>query len=503
MKSKIVLFGASKLGELAYEYLKKDYEIIHYCDNDSKKIGQEYNNLEVISVDRLVDLVIKENIIVMISSQYYKEIGQQLKDRGVSEKKIKIFYNKVEYLQTIEEIESSKEDLKSISKYQQNDYNSNIFSKYNLHLMKDNFYCETFIKEVNEKYYEDKNLFIIYNNGGELKYITSHKKYKNVEIVDLKDYSVYSKLYTYIYGCEKLFIHYLSDEVCELLYKVEIENMFCEKYWKLWGSDLYSYIDFNMYEEKTYELIKHKDYYLNSKRHEENEKRLDVRKHIIKNIDYIIAINEADYKMVKDSFETSAKWEKTNIYKPNIEFNLLDKIIKNNNSKFKHQYGFKYLFLVGNSATWENNHIDVFYKLKSLNIEDFGVVLPLSYGNEHYAKDVIDEGKKILGDRLIVLDKFLSSEEYYNIINQVDAVIMNHIRPQGFGNIIGAVYLGKKVYINKNSNFHNLLKKEKLKVYSIEELCKDGLVQKSTADIETIRDIILKMYDVNYSEILD
>ena len=38
MSYKTILFGASKLGRLAYDYLKDKYDIRYYCDNDDKKL---------------------------------------------------------------------------------------------------------------------------------------------------------------------------------------------------------------------------------------------------------------------------------------------------------------------------------------------------------------------------------------------------------------------------------------------------------------------------------
>lgn len=76
-RKKIVLFGASTLGEIAYEKLKNKYKIIFYCDNDKKKDGTYKNNIEIITVERLKNIV-KKNVKIVITSGYYKEIFQQL-----------------------------------------------------------------------------------------------------------------------------------------------------------------------------------------------------------------------------------------------------------------------------------------------------------------------------------------------------------------------------------------------------------------------------------------
>ncbi|MFJ7921360.1 class I SAM-dependent methyltransferase [Lysinibacillus fusiformis] len=72
----IVLFGASKLGEIAFDLLNSEYQIIYYCDNNSDIWGKRLNNIEILSPSRLKE--IKGNYEVIITSMYLKEIELQL-----------------------------------------------------------------------------------------------------------------------------------------------------------------------------------------------------------------------------------------------------------------------------------------------------------------------------------------------------------------------------------------------------------------------------------------
>ena len=74
----VILFGASKLGEIAYIMLKDMYNIIYYCDNDSSKIGSFINGIEVISTEDL--LKIDKSLKIIITSSYYSTIVKQLID---------------------------------------------------------------------------------------------------------------------------------------------------------------------------------------------------------------------------------------------------------------------------------------------------------------------------------------------------------------------------------------------------------------------------------------
>ena len=140
------------MGRLAYDYLKDKYDIRYYCDNDDKKVGIIFNGLKVITVDRMAELVKKEGYYVIISSRYYKDIGEQLLSMGIEKDKFKVFYNKLEYLQTIYEIEEKKEAVKNFYFNGETKFNNIIFSKYNLHLVRDSIYIKSFIEAVNKKH---------------------------------------------------------------------------------------------------------------------------------------------------------------------------------------------------------------------------------------------------------------------------------------------------------------------------------------------------------------
>lgn len=78
----IILFGASKMGEIAYIMLKDKYNIIYYCDNDKTKMDKYINGIKIISVSELMQINNKTKII--ISSDYYREISKQLTEMGIN-----------------------------------------------------------------------------------------------------------------------------------------------------------------------------------------------------------------------------------------------------------------------------------------------------------------------------------------------------------------------------------------------------------------------------------
>lgn len=77
---KVVIFGASRLGEIAYNVLKNKYYIQYFLDNDSKKWGTVFCDKKICSVEELRGNI---DVKIIIASVYYSEISIQLKNMGI------------------------------------------------------------------------------------------------------------------------------------------------------------------------------------------------------------------------------------------------------------------------------------------------------------------------------------------------------------------------------------------------------------------------------------
>lgn len=78
----VILFGASKMGIMAYDFLKeKDIcSAIYFCDNDCRKWGTELKGIKIISPELLNNG--QEKYTVIITSCHFIEISNQLKKMG-------------------------------------------------------------------------------------------------------------------------------------------------------------------------------------------------------------------------------------------------------------------------------------------------------------------------------------------------------------------------------------------------------------------------------------
>ena len=126
--------------------------------------------------------------------------------------------------------------------------------------------------------------------------------------------------------------------------------------------------------------------------------------------------------------------------------------------------------LLGNSASFSNNHLDAFHHLKSLNIiEEAKIITPLSYGNMEYAKKISTEGIKKLGTNFKPLLTFMPLYEYHKLLQTCSITIMYHYRQQAVGNVLNQIYLGSKVFLSKKNTLYWFLKRLYIRVFSIED----------------------------------
>lgn len=126
--------------------------------------------------------------------------------------------------------------------------------------------------------------------------------------------------------------------------------------------------------------------------------------------------------------------------------------------------------IVGNSATKENHHIEVFKMLEHLKEENIEIVSPLSYGDMEYARKVEEAGNKIFGEKFIPIKEFMKTEEYLKFLSTCSVGIFNNDRQQAMGNINRLLKLGKKVYLREGTSMYNDYQKYEVRIYDVKEL---------------------------------
>lgn len=277
-----------------------------------------------------------------------------------------------------------------------------------------------FIRD-NFNYYD--HLFFVFNNYHDFKI----KKSKNVILLTNYPNKIipYLILIHLLYSAKKIVIHGLWDKNFNRI--LFLQPWLLKKcYWIMWGGDFYY-----------------------------PEKQGWIKKQVIKRIKYLVTGTTGDYELAKKCYGVKGKHIKS--------FNYPSTLYQEVNIKPKTNESIN--ILVGNSADPTNNHLEVFEKLKLYKDEDIKIIVPLSYGDQSYARQVIKAGNAIFGSKFQALTYFMPFENYLNLLSEIDIAIFNHKRQQAFSNIITLLGLGKKVFIRKESTLNGVFKEYGLTVF--------------------------------------
>lgn len=128
--------------------------------------------------------------------------------------------------------------------------------------------------------------------------------------------------------------------------------------------------------------------------------------------------------------------------------------------------------IVGNSATDTNQHEEVIQWLARYKEEctDMQVFCPLSYGDATYREKILNVGKELLGDKFVPLLDYMTEEQYVELLSTCSVGIFNNNRQQAMGNINALLYLGKKLYIRKDTSMWKVYNERNYKVFAAEDI---------------------------------
>lgn len=126
--------------------------------------------------------------------------------------------------------------------------------------------------------------------------------------------------------------------------------------------------------------------------------------------------------------------------------------------------------LVGNSATPENNHLEIFDWLAGQDLGDAKVVVPLNYGEQQYASRVIAAGRDRLGDAFSPMTDHLPLDEYNALMASCRTVIMGHWRQQALGNVLRALWQGAHLVLDRRNPISRYLDREGAVFHRLDEV---------------------------------
>ncbi|MDN5107361.1 TDP-N-acetylfucosamine:lipid II N-acetylfucosaminyltransferase [Aliarcobacter butzleri] len=300
-----------------------------------------------------------------------------------------------------------------------------------LHVMILDKFLAPFINFVDEHFGRENHYYVfITSEKYEYGLTLEHK----VEFLHTDD-DIFIILLEYMKIAKKIILHGLWRDKVDVLLYFNLE-LLKKCYWVIWGGDFYF--------PETKSKIRHK---------------------IIKNIAYLVTYIKDDYELTKKWYGISGKYYECFMYPSNIykEYDIKPKESNTINIQ------------LGNSADPSNNHIQVLQQLVKYKDKDIKLYVPLSYGKQEYAKEVISKGKELFADKFIPITEFMLFEKYLEFMSKIDIAIFAHKRQQAIGNIISLLGLGKKVYLDTQTVQFNFLRNHDISVFNIEEIDLIGL----------------------------
>jgi len=353
-----------------------------------------------------------------------------------------------------------------------------------LHLIIDEKFIDM-AHDIFEQVYPYKNKYILIGNKNDK---LKHIKKTPVNVVEPK--LAYSKNFLKtLKEYKAVIIHWLHYTSAKLVNLSDDRIYF---HWMGWGGDYYNLINIELFEPKTKSLYKKtmaeswfKNPTLNMKKLVFSEIERTEKKKALKKIKSVSFVLEEDFQIFKQFYKNLSlehiPWNygtiENHIY-PNLELK---------------DHGKKNWILVGNSATFENNHLDVFDFLKSHNLTFDKIICPLSYGENECKYKIAETGYKMFGEKFYPLLDFLPLTEYLKIVGKCEKAVMYHIRQQALGNILMMLFNGSQIYMNKKSPAYIFFKNKRIKLFTLEEILKQD-VNLDENDIIMNREIIKKLW---------
>ena len=151
--------------------------------------------------------------------------------------------------------------------------------------------------------------------------------------------------------------------------------------------------------------------------------------------------------------------------------------------------------IVGNSASFNGNHEEVFQHLASMPLCGRKIKVPLSYGKASVVEYVKEKGQELLGDCFIPVLNYMSLEEYNRFLCSSRTYIYGNYRQEAFGNIVVALFLGGAVFLHPSNVLLKEFKSMGCICFSTEELTEKIHYYLTDEERKNNREILLRHYD--------
>lgn len=357
----------------------------------------------------------------------------------------------------------------------------------NLHIVPDNVFINKFYENLRELQILNNNKLIVRTNRAALKYVRH----------DLPFAPLYTSRFNSLTGdtgsYEKVFIHQFTP----LMYRWVSVNNFHELNWMIWGSDLYNlpFLDAALYEPHTRKQYIRRTFTVQSLLYHAKVFALHHlhRKKAYSKVKNVLTWMRSEYEFALEHLPGLQAEHQFFFYENETPYVAIDEILRETPPRGNRRPA----FILGNSSTPELNHLDAVRSLESQGVEA-DLWIPLSYGDERYRSFLKKALSFYKGGEVRFIEEYMEFRQYLRLLNSADGLIMNNIRPQGYGNIFMMMYLGKSILLNKkNLSIRELEKSDLLwaSIDSFHDLQKIPWTKNRSAVTQLLsHDILLKTY---------
>lgn len=365
-----------------------------------------------------------------------------------------------------------------------------------LHLINDHQVIERTIG-VYEEIFPDQNEVLLFNETNATKHLDKYASCTLVTSKNLKhiaqayDFSNVTHVIAHYMTMEKIdFIKFIPQNVhvCWEVYGYDLYNQFLyPNGYSLYYSDIDAYYKYYFFRKhfkllfKTAMKIKGYDVYYNW----QLKRQFD---YIVRRIDSIQYCCSYDAKYIEDYANRSIpSYEVFNYSLTEVLGDLKDAPYSEGRD-----------ILVGNSASFSNNHLYALKFLKTYKLsDDIRFLMPLSYGGiPAYVNDVEKQFENFFSNQVKIIKDYLPLHEFNKIFLQLKSAILPAWRQESIGTIIMCLYLGIKVFMSNKSPLYHCLKEIGFILYELESAVAEDFITCLKEEYqECNRKLVLEHYD--------
>lgn len=344
------------------------------------------------------------------------------------------------------------------------------------------------IRNLFEESLPDKNLFLCFLNpegkaqlvkpAGNLFFVKNNQLPEGVDLSSIK----------------KVVIHCLNYHKV-LFYSTYIKQQL-PTYWIMWGADIYN----DLLYSKGYKLFYEPFYYYCQNWKTYIAKILirlglwiNYRQEILGFIEHHVT----HFISGKEEFDLMCHYypkEMRNIKNREFFYYPIDDVL---GAGLLHAKAEGNVILLGNSASFTNNHTYGMKFLSKVDIGDKCVKTPISYGGSVLWRNHIKRrGNRLFGKQYEPIEDFMSLADYNRLMITAEVYIYGSWRQEAFGNIVIALYLGAKVFLSNKSVLLKSFKRQGIILFELEKMTSESLlVPLSEEERMFNRDNMIKMFN--------